>query len=285
MPDRANTAITGRIAALAALAEREVPHVVLEPGAFPLEAASLLHDARIGHPRVAVIEGPAPGQSLDVNAIRWGFPYGACPVVLIPHTPEQCAPLAAFAAECARAAQAPVVLLLEPEVSSAPSTMHPVQQLAIKPPAVNKLPLPPIELPDAEREAREIAGRAAALSDASIPHHFDADPGEARAEWLVVSYGFAAVAAEKAVAAARADNQRVHHLRLDMLWPFPESVVIRAARHGVKHLVVAERNLGQYAQQLRLVLPEIAVIPAGFATEPVRASAVLARLQRSPRCC
>lgn len=285
MPDRANIAITGRIAALAALAEREVPHVVLEPGAFALEAASLLHDARIGHPRVAVIEGPASGHSLDVNAIRWGFPYGACPVVLIPHTPEQCAPLAAFAAECARATQAPVVLLLEPEVGNAASTMHPVQQLAIKPPAVNKQPLPPIELPDAEREAREVAGRAAALSDTSIPHHFEPDPGEARAEWLVVSYGRAALAAEKAVQAARADNQRVHHLRLDMLWPFPESVVIRAARGGVKHIVMAERNLGQYAQQLRLVLPDVAVIPAGFATEPVRASAVLARLQRSPRCC
>ena len=114
---------------------------------------------------------------------------------------------------------------------------------------------------------------------------FDPCPEElGRPEWLVVTSGATGAAATQAVQEARKEGQRVSLLNLNVLWPLPESELMRASM-GIKHVVVAERNLGQYAQEVRRLLPELAIVTAGNATGPVPANLILQRLQRTPRCC
>jgi TPP-dependent indolepyruvate ferredoxin oxidoreductase alpha subunit len=112
----------------------------------------------------------------------------------------------------------------------------------------------------------------------------EASPDNARPEWAVLAYGATTHAAAAAVQQARDAGQRVVLARVRMLWPVPDEELLKAVM-GIKHVVVAERNLGQYALEVRRVLPELPVIPAGHPKAPVPHELILQRLQRSPRCC
>lgn len=64
------------------------------------------------------------------------------------------------------------------------------------------------------------------------------------AEVVVVTYGITSRVALRAIEAARARGVKVGHLRLIVVWPFPEKAV-RALAEQVAALVVPELNLGQ----------------------------------------
>lgn len=201
---------------------------------------------------VVVAARTLPGDPADVCAMRWMIPGGQPPLVFAPATFGEALDLGAAAGVMARARNVAVYLLLDHELAEAEDSWR------------------------AFAEFRPAADPQLASADS--------DPAASRAEWLVVSYGAAAAASLQAVRQARAQGQRVHHLALQTLWPLPEAAVMRVAA-GVKHVVVAERNMGQYVHEIRRVLPMATVTPAGTDGAPLTPEIVLEKLQGTPRCC
>lgn len=74
----------------------------------------------------------------------------------------------------------------------------------------------------------------------------DLDPG---ADTLLVAFGVTAGAMREAVATARAGGRRVSALTIQSLWPVPETA-IRQALSGIRRVVVAELNQGQYRREI-----------------------------------
>jgi pyruvate/2-oxoacid:ferredoxin oxidoreductase alpha subunit len=192
------------------------------------------------------------GEPVDICAMRWMHPGGHAPLVFAPADFGQALDLGAAAGVMARQLNTAVYVLLDHELA---------------------------ETEDSWRAYTEFRAEA-------DPQLFtmDADPAGNRAEWLVLSFGSTVWPAADATRQARAAGLRVHHLALQTLWPTPEAAIMKAAA-GVKHVVVAERNRGQYVHEIRRVLPMATVIPAGSSGAPVEPEAILERLQGTPRCC
>lgn len=80
------------------------------------------------------------------------------------------------------------------------------------------------------------------------------------AEVVVLSYGITSRIASAAVEEARRDGLKVGHLRLVILWPFPEELVRKVAKRA-KAFVVPEMNLGQMVREVeRVVAGEAEVV-------------------------
>lgn len=69
------------------------------------------------------------------------------------------------------------------------------------------------------------------------------------AEVVVVSYGITSRIASAAVEEARQHGLKVGHLRLVIVWPFPEALISQLAQR-VKAFVVPELNLGQMVREV-----------------------------------
>jgi 2-oxoglutarate ferredoxin oxidoreductase subunit alpha len=69
------------------------------------------------------------------------------------------------------------------------------------------------------------------------------------ADTLIISYGITARSVADAVTTIRSEGRRVSALTIYSLWPVPEKA-IREALRGVKKVVVAELNLGQYRREI-----------------------------------
>lgn len=69
------------------------------------------------------------------------------------------------------------------------------------------------------------------------------------AEYAVVSYGTTARAAAKAVEQARGKGLKVGHLKLNVVWPFPEKRVSAIAKN-IKAFIVPEINFGQIVSEV-----------------------------------
>lgn len=86
------------------------------------------------------------------------------------------------------------------------------------------------------------------------------------ADVVVVSYGITSRIAAAAVEEARAAGLKVGHLRLVIVWPFPEQLVAELASR-VKAFVVPELNLGQMVREVERVAagkaPVVSVPHAG----------------------
>lgn len=74
----------------------------------------------------------------------------------------------------------------------------------------------------------------------------DLEPG---ADTLFLSFGVTAGAMREAVAAARSGGRKVSALTVQSLWPVPETA-IRNALAGVRRVIVAELNQGQYRREI-----------------------------------
>jgi len=69
------------------------------------------------------------------------------------------------------------------------------------------------------------------------------------AEYVVVSYGTTSRAAAKAVEQARVKGLKVGHLKMNIVWPFPEKCVSKIARN-IKAFIVPEINFGQIVSEV-----------------------------------
>jgi 2-oxoglutarate ferredoxin oxidoreductase subunit alpha len=89
---------------------------------------------------------------------------------------------------------------------------------------------------------------------AKVDEHLDEielakEDRQAGADTLLVSYGVTALAMEEAVEMARQAGKKVSALTIYSLWPVPEAQICTALA-GVKRVVVAELNLGQYLREI-----------------------------------
>ncbi len=277
-----NTAmLTGREALLGTLSDSGMEAMELALGEVPARSVDLFGRMQAGNPAVVVVTLPDTA-SLDVMALRWVYPGGITPLVLCPSSARECAELAQIAANAARLLNVPVFLLLEDSVAE--DTWQPDE---LETPEISFEDPAPVDALLEEPDVAEMQSLEARLS--RRPRGFqalrvEATPDNARPEWAVLAYGATTHAAAAAVQQARDAGQRVVLARVRMLWPVPDEELLKAVM-GIKHVVVAERNLGQYALEVRRVLPELPVIPAGQPKAPVPHELILQRLQRSPRCC
>ncbi|MBN2621339.1 2-oxoacid:acceptor oxidoreductase subunit alpha [candidate division WOR-3 bacterium] len=70
------------------------------------------------------------------------------------------------------------------------------------------------------------------------------------AEYVVVSYGTSARASAAAVEQARAQGLKVGHMKLNIVWPFPEKRITEIAKH-IKAFIVPEINFGQIVYEVQ----------------------------------
>ena len=104
------------------------------------------------------------------------------------------------------------------------------------------------------------------------------------ADIVVISFGITSRVAVPAVEEARRRGLKVGHLRLIILWPFPDRLIAELAGK-VKAFVVAELNLGQVVHEVeRAVNGRARVVPAthpgGTVHEP---SAILAKIMEAAK--
>lgn len=80
------------------------------------------------------------------------------------------------------------------------------------------------------------------------------------AEVVIISFGFSARAAKRAVTRAREEGIRVGLIQLLTLWPFPAEKIRQALAPGVGTLVVVEMNMGQLAMEVERVFKDKEVL-------------------------
>jgi len=73
------------------------------------------------------------------------------------------------------------------------------------------------------------------------------------AELVVIAFGIAARIAKSAVAKLRKENTKIGFIRPKTLWPFPKKIIADAAGKS-KKILVAEMNLGQMVEDVRLAV-------------------------------
>jgi len=75
------------------------------------------------------------------------------------------------------------------------------------------------------------------------------------AKTIIVTYGFTARSALRAVNLARAKKEKVGLLRLKTLWPFPEKAISEISPK-VKRIIVPEMNQGQVVREIERFAPK-----------------------------
>lgn len=103
-----------------------------------------------------------------------------------------------------------------------------------------------------DRMQRHRETKISANADSIAFGEQDIDPG---ADLIIVTYGVTARSAREALAWCRSEGKRVSLLVLKTLWPVPEGM-IRKAAGGTSAVLVAEMNQGQYAWEIKRVLPD-----------------------------
>jgi 2-oxoglutarate ferredoxin oxidoreductase subunit alpha len=97
-----------------------------------------------------------------------------------------------------------------------------------------------------DKKVRRLIDKIRANADRIIDYREQDVEG---ADVVVVTYGISSRTAIPAIEMARKDGLRVGHLRLVVVWPFPEAR-IRALAREVKSFVVPELNLGQMSLEV-----------------------------------
>jgi 2-oxoglutarate ferredoxin oxidoreductase subunit alpha len=70
------------------------------------------------------------------------------------------------------------------------------------------------------------------------------------AETVILSYGINARGVPEAVERARKQGHKVGLVRLRTLWPFPEMLMEKLSKLGVKKVIVSEMNYGQVIREV-----------------------------------
>lgn len=83
------------------------------------------------------------------------------------------------------------------------------------------------------------------------------------ADIIMVSYGAPSRSASTAVKKAREEGIKAGHIKLEIVWPFPDKIIQRAAKQA-KNIIVAEMNLGQMVHEVERVAKcdaEVTLLP------------------------
>jgi len=242
--------------------------------------------------------GPATGGATtvgqgDVQFVRWGTAGGYPIIALAPSSVAECYSLTRRAFDLAERFRCPVFLLTDKELNMTTSTVEvdEYDKPAVRPRAALPSSEPPyryvpagdvpalaqyggpgtVRFTGSTHDERALITKAPAkvaqLNEhlrAKIEEHADEielvvkdlQPGAAT---LLISYGITAGAMREAVARVRAAGRAVSALTLLSLWPVPERA-IREALVGIKRVVVAELNHGQYRREIERLAQGLEVI-------------------------
>jgi 2-oxoglutarate ferredoxin oxidoreductase subunit alpha len=229
--------------------------------------------------------GATTGAQGDIQFLRWGTSGGYPVIVLAPTDVATCYSLTQRAFDLAERFRGPVFLATDKETVLNTATVDvaawqniPVRDRKLAPAEGKYVPYGferPEEIPlfspfggphlsrhsTSAHDARGYLTKNAA-DIGRINHHLaakieahaaeivmvEADTQEG-AQTLVVSYGITARSMTGAVMMARSEGRKVSALTIYSLWPLPEQQ-IKEALAGVKRVVVAELNLGQYHREI-----------------------------------
>jgi 2-oxoglutarate ferredoxin oxidoreductase subunit alpha len=234
--------------------------------------------------------GPATGGATttgqgDIQFLRWGTAGGYPVIVLAPTDAADCYTLTQRAFDLAERFRLPVFLATDKQtvMDSVAVETGDLQDVPVRPRKLAEEsqefvpyryetladvpPMSPFGGPNILRftgsshDARayiskklEDVGRLNLHLAAKVEEHLDEiallrlDPQDG-ADTLLISYGVTACAMDEAVALARSEGLKVSALTVYSLWPVPERQ-IQEALHGVRRVVVAELNLGQYRREI-----------------------------------
>lgn len=247
--------------------------------------------------------GPSTGSATrgadgDVQFLRWGNSGGLPVIVLAPTDVRDAFVLTAEAFNLAETYRSPVfiaankevgmtresvdadALTLPPSVDRAgPADGRPF--LPFSPPSGREVPgFAPMGGPIPVRQTSSthgpdgyittdpevIARTQARLRDKILSHADQLARWEARmkqgAKTLIITYGVTARAARDARDRLIRDGRPVSLLILKTLWPVPADLIRKSAA-GVRRVVVAEMNLGQYDREVARLLPDCEIRQVG----------------------
>ncbi len=234
--------------------------------------------------------GPATGGATttaqgDIQFLRWGTSGGYPLIVLAPTGVQDCYSLTMRAFDLAERFRLPVLLATDKETVLANATVDtaglkkvPVRERDVAPKDSEFVPyrvetldaIPPFSpfggnhllrfTTSSHDECGYLSKDPIAVDRlnrhlaAKIDDHVDEiaqlelDPQEG-AETLLISYGITARAATEAVQAWRERGSKISSATVISLWPVPEQALLEAMA-GMKRILVAELNLGQYRREI-----------------------------------
>lgn len=243
--------------------------------------------------------GPSTGSATrgadgDIQFLRWGNSGGLPVIVLAPVDARDCFTLTMHAFNLSEEYRCPVLLASNKEIGL---TREGVElELLERPAVVNRplpvspepflpfRPLPEKDVPGFLPIGDEVLVRQTSSThgiDGYITTHSDeisamlkrmrrkieanvdrfsfADAFiEPNADTMILTYGITARAARAVYRELKAEERPISLLILKTLWPVPEDF-IREKTQGVKRVIVAEMNLGQYCREVRRVLKDKAI--------------------------
>ncbi len=220
-----------------------------------------------------------PAQA-DMMQARWGSHGDYEIIALSPNSPQECFDLVIHAFNLSEQYRVPVLFMMDESVGHMTErvVIPPVEEIKITPRRYTKRPpgeyLPYQPGEDLIPEMTQ-AGRGHRIHITGLTHDEKGYPvmnaecqqklvnrlsdkirknageislyhedGISDADVVVVSYGITSRITMRAIRQARAQGMKVGHLRLVVVWPFPEKYVRRLARR-IQAFVVPEINLGQ----------------------------------------
>ena len=234
--------------------------------------------------------GPATGGATsvgqdDIQFLRWGTSGGYPVIVLCPSSVAECYSLTRRAFDLAERFRLPVFLATDKEMVSTSTTVDtqalsqvPVRERNIAPQNAEFVPYrlkEPSEVPamsplggphlvrfsTSSHDERgyltkdpQAVGPILRHLAAKVDQHVDeiawveADLQDG-ADTLLVSYGITARSVYAAVRTARQEGFKLSALTVQSLWPVPERSLL-AAMDGMRRIIVAELNLGQYRREI-----------------------------------
>ena len=226
-----------------------------------------------------------PAQA-DMMQARWGSHGDYEIIALCPNSPQECFDLVIHAFNLSEQFRVPVMFMMDEVVGHMTERVliPPRTELKITPRRYTKLPpgkyLP--YKPDADLVPEMVkAGEGYRFHISGLTHdergypvmsaecqgqlvrrlvdkirtnadkiHFYHADGLEDADVVVISYGITSRVSMKAIRQAREQGIKVGHLRLVVVWPFPEKLVEELADR-VKGIVVPEVNLGQVVLEVQ----------------------------------
>jgi 2-oxoglutarate ferredoxin oxidoreductase subunit alpha len=240
--------------------------------------------------------GPSTGSATrgadgDIQFMRWVNSGGLPLIVLSPVDVADCFTLTVEAFNLAETYRCPVILASNKEIGLTKESLD-LDQIKLPPlisrsaPAGDEAFLPFRSAPDCDVPGFLPIGDKTLVRQTSSTHgangYITTDPGEIagmldrmkrkieapidrfsffeeiiepEAETMLLTYGITARAARAACNALKAEGKPVSLLILKTLWPVPENL-IRQKTEGVRRVVVAEMNLGQYVREIERILKD-----------------------------
>ena len=246
------------------------------------ETPCVFVDVQRAGPSTGLPTQPAQG---DMMQARWGSHGDYALIALCPNSPQECFDLTIKAFNLSEEYRVPVLLMMDECVGHMTERVNipPAGKIFIRqrrwyegskqdfllfkggedlvPPMVkagdgyhihvtglthDERGYPSMTVQTQEQKVRRIIDKIRKNAD-WIEDYYEEDI--AGADVVVVSYGITSRTALPAIDRARAEGVKVGHLRLRVVWPFPEKK-IREIAESVKAIVVPELNMGQIALEV-----------------------------------